>query len=302
MEDKINDKNYYDYIALSASQIKDYAKSPYEFWKHSVYNQDSVLKESKSMTFGSMVHCLLLEPEKFKEDYVVNVDNLDMRTKAGKEWASNQTKTIISLKDYKQACKMIYSLQNNSFTKALMFGINPEKPFLMDIGDGFWLKGKMDAIKKLSNGDIIIIDYKTTSEDLEKWRKFNTSSFHDIQVAIYQQLCFLKYGKYASHFYFLVHSTKENYEDMFAVYEYDEASIDRAITYVFGENRNTDFVLENDDIILPSGCGLIYKCKLDLYNYFKKNQLDTFQYFKKPVLMENSCREYDLYVNDFNNN
>ena len=43
MEDKINDKNYYDYIALSASQIKDYAKSPYEFWKHSVYNQYSVL-------------------------------------------------------------------------------------------------------------------------------------------------------------------------------------------------------------------------------------------------------------------
>lgn len=297
--EEINDNNYYDYIALSASQLKDYAKSPYDFWKHSVFNRDAIYKESKSINLGSLVHCLLLEPEKFFEEYVVNYDNFDMRTKAGKEWKNSQTKTVLSLDDYNHALKMIDCLQKNNFTKALLYEASTEKPFLSDIGDGFFLKGKTDAIKRLSNDDIIIIDYKTTSEDLEKWRKYNTYNFHDIQAAVYQQLCYLRYGKYAKHFYFLVQYTKEDYEDKFNVYEYDQASIDRAIDYVFGKNRNTDFVLEGDEIMTPEGAGLIYKCKRDLFNYFKGRDLEVFQYFKQPVIMDNSSRDYDLYINNF---
>lgn len=295
----IDESNYYKYIALSASQLKDYAKSPYEFWKYSVFNPDSFSKESKSMNFGSMAHCLLLEPEKFDEQYVVNYDGYDMRTKAGKEWRENQTKIVVSTSEYNQATKMVQSIKNNDFTQALMENITAEKPFLADIGDGFWLKGKTDAIKRLANGEIIIIDYKTTNDDLEKWRKFNTYSFHDVQTAVYQQLCFLEYGQYASHFYFLVQSNKEGFEDKFAVYEYDQMSIDRAISYVFGKNRDTNFIIENDEIVTNDNCGIIYKCKRDLYNYFKKNDIHIFDYFKEPIMMDNSSREYDMYVENF---
>lgn len=299
----INDKNYYDFIGLSASQLKDYVKSPYEFWKRSVFNPNAVSKESKSMNFGSLAHLLLLEPQKFDEQYVVNSECFDMRTKAGKEWMAQQTKEVVSLKDYNKAKVMVDSLYNNSAMSALLKGITTEKPFSVDIGDGFILKGKVDAIKRLANNEIIIIDYKTTSEDLKSWSKYNTLSGHDIQVAVYMQLCYARYGQYPSHFLFLTHSTKDDYEDQFDVFEYDPASLDRAMDMVFGKDRQTNFIMDDNNKIVDKSEGnkkidLIYNCKKDIYEYTHNINKNVFQYFDGNIkIMNNMAREYDVINN-----
>lgn len=295
---EISDKNYYDYPALSASQLKDYDESPYHFWKRSVYNSEAIKIDTKSTNFGSLAHCLLLEPKKFEENYIVNLDNLDFRTKEGKDWKNKQTKEIVSLNDYQHAKKMINNLYEDRFVGALLKNGISEKPFIVDIGDGFWLKGKTDSIKKLSNGDIIIIDYKTTSEDLDKWEKRNVYNGHDIQNAVYAQLCYLKYKTYPKHFYFLVQSTKEDYEDLYQIFEYDMQSVDRAIDYVFGKNRDVNFKIENDEVLLDDDCGILYKCKRDLYNFFSGKDLDVFKYFKEVKLMSNMYREFKI-VSDY---
>ena len=92
---------------LSFSSIKEFAKSPRHYL-------DYISKErtppTDAMKLGSMVHCMLLQPELFNDQFTVAPD-INKRTNAGKEeWAlfcsQHSGKTIVTNEDYEHARKL----------------------------------------------------------------------------------------------------------------------------------------------------------------------------------------------------
>lgn len=199
------EQDYYKVKALSASQIKQYLKSPTDFWRYSVYNDDRLELSSKAIEFGKAAHCYVLEPQNF------NIFDYDIKEK-----------------DLEQIKRMKQALEDNDYASSLLYGLTTEEPFTLDIGDGFYLKGKMDGVKKLQNGMTCIIDYKTTGNSVIDWGNRAQWDFHDIQVAVYQKLFKSRYHKCADHFIFLVQSTKEGYENDIDYVEFDTESVERA--------------------------------------------------------------------------
>lgn len=69
---------------LSVSSFKEFAKSPKHFIKYKLKEK----KQTDAMLKGSVMHCLILEPDEFDERYVVG-PKPDRRTKVGKaQWAA----------------------------------------------------------------------------------------------------------------------------------------------------------------------------------------------------------------------
>jgi exodeoxyribonuclease VIII len=71
---------------LSASALKAFAKSP----NHYLDYVQRKFEPSRAMELGTLIHCLILEPEEFDSRYAV-APKVDRRTKAGKEeWLAFQ--------------------------------------------------------------------------------------------------------------------------------------------------------------------------------------------------------------------
>jgi hypothetical protein len=83
--------NYHDHPALSASKLKKYAcGTALDYWAAYEDPNRIPMVPSDAMRQGSLVDCLITEPEKFHRKYVV-APRADRRTKAGKEiWAEAQ--------------------------------------------------------------------------------------------------------------------------------------------------------------------------------------------------------------------
>ena len=94
-----NDEYHADHTRISASGLKLMRKSP----KHFKASQDDATdeEESNALVFGSLFHCVTLEPEKIASEYAVMPKGIDKRTKEGKalfaDWhADNLSKTIVT--------------------------------------------------------------------------------------------------------------------------------------------------------------------------------------------------------------
>ncbi len=69
--------------AVNWSTLKHYQRSP----RHARYAMDHPKPPSKAMEKGTAVHMAVLEPERFKDEYII-LPKIDRRTKKGKaEWA-----------------------------------------------------------------------------------------------------------------------------------------------------------------------------------------------------------------------
>lgn len=112
--------------SLSFSAMKAFAVSPDDFVRYKL--GDKV--QTDAMLLGKVLHCLVLELDKFEERYFVLDDNnicaqiggLKPRaTKAYKEWKSGQMETIgdkevVDMETYKQAFDMRNALYENEVT------------------------------------------------------------------------------------------------------------------------------------------------------------------------------------------
>ena len=80
--------NYHDHPALSASKLKQAVTgTALDYWARHVDPMRQPFKPSDAMRQGSLVDCLLTQPERMSELYRV-APTVDRRTKAGKEaWA-----------------------------------------------------------------------------------------------------------------------------------------------------------------------------------------------------------------------
>jgi hypothetical protein len=78
--------------------------------------------KSDAMTIGTAVHMALLEPIRFAEEVVVKPDDIDGRTKAGKEWLAENAGRIVMAREMHDRARAYAG----AFTTALAaIGIDP---------------------------------------------------------------------------------------------------------------------------------------------------------------------------------
>lgn len=223
------EQDYYKIKAISASQLKDYADSPYKFWKRTVFNPNRKEQEdTTALTFGDLTHTLLLEPTEFKNKFAVSPYD-SFRTKEAKEWKEKQTKKVIKQAEDNRAIYMIKKLKEHKFANALLEGALTEKEYFhLDEKTGLKLKCKVDIIKKIDSiKKIVIADYKTCA-DIEKAVRYNHYSpqnYH-IQDSFYKKVVWAvlkdKFPDYEIEMYFLLQEKTEGNEDKVGIFKYNK--------------------------------------------------------------------------------
>ena len=229
---KITDAEYFGVKALSASQIKQFDKGAYWFWKSSPFNPDKEPeKETDALVFGKLCHCMLLEPDKVKEEYEV-VDFGASRTNKKYETAQQYYpgKIIISPPYLDHATKMILNIKDHRLASLILDGATAEMPFIWtDKATGMLFKAKLDAVKRTKNG-IVIIDYKTSS-DIESILNWPQKLQYPLQADVYSRAVEAKYGEKPCEFVFIIQSNREGEEDIVCVanVEYETQEVARRI-------------------------------------------------------------------------
>lgn len=122
-----------------------------------------------ALIFGTLVHKLLLEPEKFDEEFAVAPSDIDRRTKAGKEaWAAfieaNEEKIIVTAEDLKTASEMVIRVGANPFTRKMLHSEHEKAFFWTDKDTGIPCKVRCDMVVTMGDGRIALADYKTTTD------------------------------------------------------------------------------------------------------------------------------------------
>ena len=144
---------------LSYSSLKEFAKSP----RHYISYLNKERKSTPAMEFGSLVHCLLLQPEEFALNYMI-APNLDRRTKDGKAeyekfLEASNGKTVVSADDYNNAYDLVANAKENQVISDAVMGCKSfESEWRAEIG-GLPVRGFFDG-----EADDYILEVKTSND------------------------------------------------------------------------------------------------------------------------------------------
>jgi len=230
--EKISDEEYFKIPAISASQLKQYDKGAYYFWKSSPFNPEKKPEEeSNALVFGKLCHCLLLEPQLFDQEYLVaDFGKLRTNKKYFDIKAENPGKIIITPEELTHARTMIEQVHNHKLASTILNGATAEMPFTwIDKETGLQCKAKLDAIKRTKAG-IVVIDYKTSS-DIYSVLNWPQKLQYPLQSDFYCRAVEEKYGEKPIEFVFIIQSNKEDEEDIVCVanVEYESQEVAKSI-------------------------------------------------------------------------
>lgn len=175
---------YVKWDALSNSKLSLFAKSPLHFKRLSNYSDS----KTDSQIFGTAVHTAIFEPERFRREYIVKPEDINRRTKEGKEAYSmlvdqHGEDKILSSDDYQHIMGMQDSARSHPIAGQMLKEITANEVSLLWTRGNTQFKGRIDAI-----GKGILIDLKTTQS--AESRKFQSSFFkygYHRQAAFYLQ-------------------------------------------------------------------------------------------------------------------
>jgi hypothetical protein len=194
-------KSYHDHPAISASKLKKIAcGTDIDYWAAYEDPNRMPMVPSDAMRQGSLVDCLITEPQNFDRKYVV-APKCDRRTKAGKEtWAEAQDLARsrcadLIPEDWHHTAKLIAdNLVNGPITSKYLQGKGQEPHFWHDKDHDIECRYLPD-MEDPSEGLLL---------DLKKSRSANPAHFsrqayslgYDIQVAHYAEGYKDRYGEY----------------------------------------------------------------------------------------------------------
>lgn len=203
--------NYYqDTEYLSNTMLGYLERSPEHFYQ---YREGTIKIASEALSFGTSYHCAILEPEKFKNNYIVKPPGLRRGTKPYEEFVKKaEGKNLISTPDYDKVCEMREKLATYKDIWNMLHQGEQEKIFTWE-NKGIKCKGLIDNYH-----DNRIIDLKTTQDCApDHWG--NTAKHfysYDRQAAWYTDGVHLKTGDIPE-FWFVVQEKDPPY--LVAVYE-----------------------------------------------------------------------------------
>lgn len=176
---------------LSYSSISCFKNSPRKFIDYKL----GIKEETDSMLYGSMLHCLVLEPDDFFNRYHI-IEDLDIcnqiggamprATKAYKEWyqeavAKAGEKQIVETNDYHAARIAAENVRHNrASAKILNLAVEKEKPIDWEFKN-FKFKGFIDG-----NAEKAMFDLKTCPDATpDKFQREIIQRGYYMQAAMY---------------------------------------------------------------------------------------------------------------------
>lgn len=169
-------------IALSSSAIKLLYDSPKKYYYIKKYGGQS----SQGLRDGWLLHCLLLEPEKFAEQIFVDVQSKN--TKAYK-LAVEEHGTVYTQKEKKDAERLADAILKNEQALRKLQNSSYEVPVIGNVL-GYPFRGKADILNE--NG---ITDIKTC-QDIKAFPYSAKKYGYDIQVFLYCELFGLEFFEF----------------------------------------------------------------------------------------------------------
>ena len=177
----VDDEFYYGHLgknALSSSACKKLLESP-NAYRQSLRGSDS----SAALKQGRLIHLAVLEPNRL--DSLVVVDAKSVASKDYKEAVlNNGEENVYKKSDYDNAMYIADAVLKNAESSFLLSECEFEVPEVKMI-NGRAFRGKADALTKDSN---IIIDLKTTSDDVKNFRYSARKYNYGLQAALYMKL------------------------------------------------------------------------------------------------------------------
>ena len=193
MVDLNNDEQYYgDWEYTTNSQLGYVKRSPSYYWK--MRNGGKI--DGPALRFGALVHTLILEPEKYQENFIVfNPDDRPeqdkgMTSKINKAWKLKMDeecrdghKYLMTMDQYQLALKLKRKLYNCKEVKDILDNCVTEVPKTwIDFNTMSKCKGKADIV--VDGGDMLV-DIKTTGKDVADFRKSAYRYAYNRQAAFY---------------------------------------------------------------------------------------------------------------------
>lgn len=175
----------------SHSSLQTFRVSVERYAAERVYRTLEREPPTPAMQLGSLLHCMVLEPESLESRYVVRPDGIDRRTKAGKEqWerfeATANGKTIVTADDINLASAMRDGIMRNPHARAALEadGISEASLRWQCQETGCPLKCRLDRLHHSG----LVVDVKTTDDvSPDGWsRTLHKFSYH-CQAALYTE-------------------------------------------------------------------------------------------------------------------
>jgi len=183
----MTEKEYRSHPAVSRSELWRMSESPEKF----KYFRDNPPKATPSLTFGQLIHAMILQPDTVHTDFCIEL-TVNRRTKEGREayekWLETVgDKTVISAEMWEKALAMRDALSKNRTATALLDGQHEVPFFWTDEDTGEECKCRADCITQTDSG-LIVVDYKSTAN--AKPHIFNHEIYkygYHLQAAMYTE-------------------------------------------------------------------------------------------------------------------
>ena len=232
---RLSDKEYFAYKGLSKSQIKKWNdNNPMSFWKSCVFNPNRIDEGiTDALINGRLAHTLLLEPQKFADEYKVIPDGKGFssrKTKAFQEAIANEKsgKDLILESEFDNWTNRINTLLSYDLVKAILSGISVEKPVIWD-ENGLTLKAKLDAVKNTPQG-IVLVEYKTTATIEKNIRGIDVGGYvYDVgmQCKAIETL----FGQTPVKMVFIIQSSRDDEENWIDIRSVEKTDIETCRVY-----------------------------------------------------------------------
>jgi hypothetical protein len=238
---RLSDKDYFAYKGLSKSQIKKWNdQNPMWFWKNCLFNPNRIDEGvTDALVNGRLAHTLLLEPNKFHDEYKIIPDGKGFssrKTKAFQDAIANEKsgKDLVLQSEFDNWYLRIKTLLSYDLVKTILSGISIEKPVIWE-DRGLVLKAKLDAVKNTPQG-IVLIEYKTTATIEKNIRGIDVGGYtYDVgmQCKAIESL----YGQTPVKMVFIIQSSRPDEENWIEIRSVEQKDIEVCRVY-------TDLVID----------------------------------------------------------
>jgi len=172
---------------VSASDLKNFLVSP-KYYHYKTFDEKPDKAEQRHFVIGSALHELILEPQLFKETYIIS-PKFDMRTTSGKiGYAEFQQqaygKTILNIDEYEMIVQMgENATQNDTFKELINDSFRELSCYTTDSKTGLPVRMRPDSFSKNKSTitDIkscLQSGYKSFKSDVYKFGYSLTNAFY----------------------------------------------------------------------------------------------------------------------------
>lgn len=227
----MTNEDYHAHPAISRSGVLELLKSPYHYYMRYLSPDKEKKEPTKAMDMGNAFHTMILEPEKFNNDFIVKPAPVLLKDvgrevydiyKNALDNIEKMGKTVLSVDDMSLLEKMQKSINAHPDASRLITGgIHESSLFWVDEHTGIECKARPDIWH-----EEIVTDLKTiTSADRNTFQRSIVDGGYHIQAAMIREAIRQNTGKDVTSFTYIV--CEKTFPYATAVYILDEATLEQ---------------------------------------------------------------------------